>query len=188
VETRLNDLVECPFCREPINADARKCKHCHELIGLSHKRSAGTAFAFLRLVLDFVARIAIRAKEIARGSNQMLDLHPNSFYYLIAAADGFVVHYEDVYEKDKAAIDALVSKGLAELKVIPGYPDSPFAGVKFLKIVPTDAGKQFLQALGVKPRSESGAEPSTVGNESQPSPNKSVQPAASPPQRRTGPH
>ena len=150
METRLNDLVECPFCREPINADARKCKHCHELIGSSHKRSPGTAFALLRLVLDFVARIAIRAKEIARVSNQILHhLHPNSFYYLIGAAEGIVLHHEHVYEKDKAAIDALVSKGLAELKVIPEYPDSPFAGAKLLEIVPTEAGKQFLQPLGV---------------------------------------
>ena len=99
----------------------------------------------LRLVLDFVARIAIAAKEIAR----VLPLHPLSFYYLIAAAEGIVLHY-NAYEKDKAAIDALVSKGLVELKVMPGGPDSPFAGAKGLEIVPTEAGKQFLQALDVK--------------------------------------
>jgi hypothetical protein len=165
METRLNDLVECPFCRESINADARKGKHCHELIGSSamHNRSAGTASALLRLVLDFVARIAITAKEIARWSNMVLHLHPIAFYYLIGAADGIVLHYKHVYEKDKEAIDALVSNGLVELKVIPGDPDSPFPGAKGLEIAPTEAGKQFLQALGVKPRSESRAEPSTMG-------------------------
>jgi len=142
-------------------------------------------FALLRLVLDSVARIAITPKEIARGSNIILHLHPISLYYLIGAADGIVLHYEHVYEKDKAAIDALVSKGLAELKVIPGGPDSPFAGAKGLEIVLTEAGKQLLQALGIKPRSESRAEPSTVGNKSQPSPHKPVQLATSPP--RGGP-
>ena len=174
------------FLSESINAEARKCKHCHELIGSSatHNRSAGTAFALLRLVLDFVARIAIPAKEFAR----VLHLHPPSFYYLIGAADGIVLHYKHAYDKDKGAIDALVSTGLAELKVIPGDPDSPFAGAKGLKIVPTEAGKQLLQALGVKPRSESRAEPSTVGNESQPSPNKPVlADTAAPAARLTGP-
>jgi hypothetical protein len=208
------DKILCPFCREPIDPDAKKCKHCHEFLVSkgNDRKDAVDGLEIYRITVDFLSKCSVplvvlvallifrpiidsllwrtteaevlgsklqfasvsaysgflssqveeltkqespdevrrMAIEIKETSDQILELHPLSLYYLIGSAGGGTLHYELVYLKHREYIEALREKGLATLEVVEGTSDDPFEGAKGLRIVPTAFGEEFLKRIGVE--------------------------------------
>ncbi len=173
----MSEMILCPYCKEDIQRDAVKCKHCHEFVSskppvktneLSDEKFkaildlVGKAFIPLVIVVLVLAlkptlvdlfgkttSAKFLGVEISfdKSSGFQGDLTPLALYYLIGSADGGGNRYED--EEIKKSVKELASKDLITTKIEETTEGSPEMKGTWVVITPTEKGKEFLANMGV---------------------------------------
>lgn len=74
--------IDCPYCSEPIKADAKKCKHCGEWLAEPSKSTKGGA----------MGRGSTDARAVAKGiKQQKLQESIYNFSIFVALVIGMIV-------------------------------------------------------------------------------------------------
>ncbi|EHU5175937.1 hypothetical protein KY945_004597 [Vibrio parahaemolyticus] len=176
----MSDMILCPYCKEEIQRDAKKCKHCHEFISSETPAVANMVSdekfkAILELIGKAIIPLVIAILVLSlkptlvdlfgktksakfmgveisfeKSSGFQGDLTPLALYRLIGSADGGSIRYES--EDDKKYVNELTSKGLVTIKIEETKDGSPEMIGTWVALKPTDKGREFLANMGVKVR------------------------------------